>query len=527
MGGTLKIPQQWRPWTMVAAAGCLFAGIALAPLLWPFFGLLDTAGPAAASGIEASQWALLLRSLGLSLAVVIGALLLGIPAGLLLARGDIIGRQALWAIQVLPLFLPPFLLALGWFYLFGRRGVLGNDLSANLLFGPVGHIAVLSLIFSPVVVVSISLSLWRLPSSLEMAARTVASTRRVLLGILLPAVGPAIGLGALVVFVLAFSELGVPMFFGVDVYPAVVFSMLGGVDYDPARASMLALPLFPLIVFLALLERRLGKGWVFASQTTPLAECAPLHLGAWRTGLSLLLWLWVLASLLPIAGLLSKALAGGASGQGVQAWLGDSLANSMTGAAVAATIIVVIGTLVGYGVARRIPGARLFEGVGLLAFVAPTALLAVGLIALWNRPLTQWVYAGPGIIILGYVARYGIIGVRSLAMAVSQSPVSLEQAAASSGAGFFRSFFCIVLPLQARVMAASWLLAFVFCLRDLESAVLYYPPGREPLTVRIFTLEANGPEPLIASLALIQVMLTACIWVALFWLFQQSHRRRY
>lgn len=104
MGGTLKIPQQWRPWTMVAAAGCLFAGIALAPLLWPFFGLLDTAGPAAASGIEASQWALLLRSLGLSLAVVIGALLLGIPAGLLLARGDIIGRQALWAIQVLPCF---------------------------------------------------------------------------------------------------------------------------------------------------------------------------------------------------------------------------------------------------------------------------------------------------------------------------------------------------------------------------------------------------------------------------------------
>jgi iron(III) transport system permease protein len=64
-------------------------------------------------------------------------------------------------------------------------------------------------------------------------------------------------------------------------------------------------------------------------------------------------------------------------------------------------------------------------------------------------------------------------------------------------------------PLHREGIALAWLLAFVFCLRDLELPVLYYPPGGEPLTVRLFTLEANGPEPVVAALALVQVAITA------------------
>jgi len=57
-------------------------------------------------------------------------------------------------------------------------------------------------------------------------------------------------------------------------------------------------------------------------------------------------------------------------------------------------------------------------------------------------------------------------------------------------------------------LAVAWLLAAVFCLRDLETAVLYYPPDWQPLTVRIFTLEANGPEAVVAGLAMVQVAVT-------------------
>jgi iron(III) transport system permease protein len=58
------------------------------------------------------------------------------------------------------------------------------------------------------------------------------------------------------------------------------------------------------------------------------------------------------------------------------------------------------------------------------------------------------------------------------------------------------------------------LFTFAFCLRDLETAVMYYPPGGEPLTVRIVTLEANGPGAVVAGLALVQLVLGgACLGV--------------
>jgi iron(III) transport system permease protein len=156
-------------------------------------------------------------------------------------------------------------------------------------------------------------------------------------------------------------------------------------------------------------------------------------------------------------------------------------------------------------------GAQAFDLVGVLAFVTPAVLLGVGLIALWNRPATQFIYSGMAIIVLGYVARYGIIGIRTMAVAVAQSPPSLELAAATFGAGYVRRLLGIALPLQRRALVGAWLLAAVFCLRDLETAVLYYPPGREPLTVRIFTLEANGPEGVVAALAVLHVGVTALV----------------
>ena len=66
-----------------------------------------------------------------------------------------------------------------------------------------------------------------------------------------------------------------------------------------------------------------------------------------------------------------------------------------------------------------------------------------------------------------------------------------------------------MLPVHLRGVVFAWLLALVFCLRDLETVVLFYPPGREPLTVRIFTLEANGPPGVVAGLSLLHVAITA------------------
>jgi len=151
----------------------------------------------------------------------------------------------------------------------------------------------------------------------------------------------------------------------------------------------------------------------------------------------------------------------------------------------------------------------------MLGFLTPAAVLGLGLIATWNHDLTRVVYGGTAILVLGLVARYAIVGVRVMATAIAQSPRSLDEAAAVFGAGPLGVLRRIIAPLHVRGLAAAWLLSLVFCVRDLDTVVLFYPPGLEPLTVRIFTLEANGPEAVVAALAVTQIGVTAALLVAM------------
>lgn len=508
---------QWQQHAILFGAGIGFALLAFLPLLSPVAAVFLQQPYKGWQDYEillsSRPWFLLCRSLGLSCAVVIGAILLGVPMGLLLSRTNIAGRRVLMWIHGFPMFLPPYLLTLGWFYLLGRQGLFGNETTANLLFHSIGYVIVLSLAFAPIVTALVSLGFWNLDPSLEEAARVTARPARVIIHILLPMVWHLIALAAILVFALAFSELGVPMFLRIDVYPAAVFSRLGGVDFNPGEAFFLALPLVPVSVALVAFDR-----WLFNKHPLDISGLRrpsrePILLGTWRGILSAACWAATLFSILPIAALLLKA---GAGGDVLQAgkWVGRSVYNSFIASSLAATLITGFGVILGHGHARRLTGSRVFDMMGVLAMMAPSVLLGLGLITFWNHPQTQYIYGGLGIIVIGYVARYSIIGIRAVSASVAQSPVSIEQAASVFGAGYARRLFCIVLPLHWRALAAVWLLALVFCLRDLETAALCYPPGLEPLTVRIFTLEANGPEPVIAGLAALHAAITAVVLAA-------------
>jgi iron(III) transport system permease protein len=455
-------------------------------------------------------WQLLGNSLALGAAVTALSLALGIPLGVLLARTDLPGRRLIWALHAFPFALPPFLLGLGWFHAFGRQGFLGGETSARLLFGWPGAIWVLAFAFTPIVSSLVAVALLGVDASQEEAARLVARPLRVLTRILLPAVAPAVLLAALLVFVLTISELGVPMFLRVDVFPAAVFARLGGVDYAPGEAFGLVLPLLPLVLALALLERRFVGRRSFAVLGLRGGSRIPLSLGRWRPALTAAAWAVALLGLMPLAALALRAARAG-SMAAVMGWAREAPLNSLLLAAAGATVVTLVAIVGGHALARGQRSAAALDGLQVLAFVTPAAVLGVGLVALWNRPLTGAVYDSMAIIVVGFVARYGAVGMRACAIAFSQVPVTLEEAAAVTGARYLRRMVRILAPAARRGVAFAWLATFVFCLRDLETAVLYYPPGKEPLTVRIFTLEANGPEPIVAGLACLHVLMTGVV----------------
>jgi iron(III) transport system permease protein len=186
-----------------------------------------------------------------------------------------------------------------------------------------------------------------------------------------------------------------------------------------------------------------------------------------------------------------------------------SIVRSMTYAAVGATVLAAMGLLLGYLVDRRaLSFWRAVDWTAITLFAMPSTVLGIGLIALWNRPLPLSVYGTPAMIILGYVAQYTALTSRLTAAALSQIPVSLEDSARVAGASWSRRMLLIIVPLCGRGLMVSWLAAYVFCLRDLGISALVYPPGGDTLPVRTFTLMANGPPEIVASLCLVTVMMT-------------------
>jgi ABC-type Fe3+ transport system permease subunit len=203
-------------------------------------------------------------------------------------------------------------------------------------------------------------------------------------------------------------------------------------------------------------------------------------------------------------------------------WLGDAPWNGLRSSALGAALMATIGLVLGHSLGRRKRTGVWLDRVAAVAFFVPSSILGLGIVRAWNHPSTHWLYGSYAVLVVGFVARYSVVPLRVFAGAVSQVPVALEEAARSVGAGYLRRLL-LVGQLARRGLGGAFLLGLLFALRDLETAAFYYPAGGEPLTVRIFTLEANGPPGVVAALSLLHVSLTLGI-SGLAWLAFQKRR---
>jgi iron(III) transport system permease protein len=505
VGGSLtpRLRRLQQPLTLslVSLVVLTCCGLPLLALLAQF---VDAGASAFTVWLRPNAWRLLARSMVISGATTLLALIIGTTMGVLIARFATPGRRMLWLLHLFPALLPPFLLALGWFDAFKSLGVL--ELLSSFLYSPLGVVLILSIAFAPFATSLVVFALLGVDASREESGRIFGAPLQVTVGILLPAIRPTLVLAALIVFALAFAETGVPMFLRVDVFPAAVFSHLGGMAYAPGEAFALAIPALAMVLAMLTIERKFSGARTFAVGGIRGLARSPMDLGTWRPFWVTIAWLIALLGLLPVAGLMIVAAEGTVASS--FAWAGNTPWTSIGLATVVASIVASLGLVIGHAHIRRLPAAKTLDFIALLTFLMPAPVIGAGLLAAASTSGSTVIASG-ALLIVALVARYLAIANRAAAAVISQSPISLEQSAASAGAGYWRRMISVVLPANVAGVLSVWLFAFIFCLRDFESAVLVYPPGGEPLTVRIFTLEANGPMAVVSGLALLQVAITA------------------
>jgi len=447
---------------------------------------------------------LMLNSALLGAGASLLATLIGAPLGLLFARSDFPLKRLLRIGLVAPLVIPPYILGLAWIYIGGPVGLMaqlfGHDLLSEWTYSLGGAVVTLGVGFYPLAMLATEAAARRVDGRLEEAALLVAPRRRVLWRITFPLVAPVVAAAALVVFVLAISEFGVPGLLRVNVFTTEVFIAFSAL-YDFGAATAMAIPLLATALIAgAAAQYVIGERLLVTRRGAGAG--APLFAGRKTIAVVVVLFVIALCALAPILALAREA---GHIRRVAAAASGTAIKNSLWLSAVGATTITILGALLGYGRARARTRLRgLADLVMIVIFAAPSTVVGVGLISLWNRP--GWgIYGGQAMVVIAYLARFIPVVALILAASVRQVPISFEEAAELSGAGWLRSFIRIVLPQIKTGIAAAWIVAFILAFGELGATILVAPPGESTLPIRTYTLIANAPSAEVAALAVTQV----------------------
>jgi iron(III) transport system permease protein len=488
---------------------------------------------------EADTWRVLWNSLYVSIwATVVGGAI-GTALAFLVCRTDLPGRRFYRTALLVPYLIPPFIGALAWLALMGPVGfvnqlwmaVTGSSEPLFHIYGAVGVILALALYNYPLAYLTVLASLERMDPALEEAARSSgAAPLRMVRDVTLPIVAPAIGAGAILIFLSSVANFGIPAILG---FPAKYFVLTTKIyatilDFDrPHNLAMAAALSFLLVLSAGVamaLQRFLTRGRGYGL-SRGIGKPVLLSLGGWRQTAGMLMAAFVVVtSIAPVGAILLTSFTR-AYGMPL-GWdnltlrnfsnlffifpaVWRSIGNSLVLAASSATAIMALALLVAYVQTRtRLRGKSMLEALVVLPFAVPGTVVALAMILAFLKPvLGLSLYNTIWIILVAYIARFLALAVKPLAAAFTQVHPSLEEAARSSGATLFRSLRDVTLPLIRPALVASWFLAAVPALTELTLSVLLWSVGNETVGVMVFNMHEEGKVLLSSALAVVVMCL--------------------
>jgi molybdate transport system permease protein len=203
-------------------------------------------------------WSPAARSaLRVSLLVTAGAaalaLLFGLPAAIVLARGRVRGASLIRGLILLPMVLPPVVGGIGLLAALGRHGFVGRGLAAlgvELPFTTAAAVLAAAFVATPLLVLAVEGGLRSIDPRLEQAAAAMGASRwYVLRRVTIPLLRPQIAAGLVLAAARALGEFGATITFAGNIggrtqtLPLSVYQTL---QSDPGGAILQALLLVAL-----------------------------------------------------------------------------------------------------------------------------------------------------------------------------------------------------------------------------------------------------------------------------------------
>ena len=469
-----------------------------------------------------------------SFATMVLGTAIAFPLAWLVGRTNLYGRKFFRALFVLSYMVPPYVGAMAWQKLMNPNAGLINQWLRTLLGladmpGPLnvhtlpGLIWVLTGFYYPYAFITISRAMEKMDPSLEEASRiSGARPVKTVLRITLPMMTPSLIAGALLVFISAASCYGIPSIVGIPGNVNTVTTRI--VEYVGQGAQgvndAVGLSVFLMIVALIVLfisDVVLAKRQ-YITVSGKSVQPAVVDLRRGRVPLTVLVSLFaVFMVLLPFGVILVTSfkidLGASLTAPGnftLDNWTSvfarsetlGCLKNSLLFAAAAATVGLVIACVMSYLLQRtRIRGRGIPNFLITLGSGTPSVVIALGLIMTMRGNFGINIYNTAWILIIAYLVKYLMMGMRTVVSAMSQIHVSLEECSQACGAGWFRTMRKITGPLILPSIAAGWFLIFIPSFYELSMTTLLYSATTKTIGFQLYEYWTFTSQPMSCAMA--------------------------
>jgi iron(III) transport system permease protein len=482
-------------------------------------------------------------SLWISLASVVLAALIGIPLAFLFGRYDFPGRKILGWLVALPAVLPPLVGVIAFLFLYGESGfvslliqwLLRLDQAPWALEGAGAILLVHAYSMYVYFYLFTRAGLASLDASvLEAAASLGAGRWRTLRRVVLPLLYPALGGAALLTFMTSLASFSAPYIFGGGfrvMTTQIVATRLNG-DDQLAMVETISLTLVALVALWLLRGSRVvdnmvgGRKGLAPTRVRVQGRDARLALAVLGWALAVLLLLphltLLLVSFVPLGTWTTEPLPPAYTWRNYLTLVEDPvrarpLLNSLW-LAVASTVAAV-GIAVAAGVLavrRRVRGRGAIEALLALPWAVPGTVFAIALATAFSlhAPLAgRFVLIGTlWILPLAYLVRNLPITSRAILAGFRSLDPSLDEAAATLGAGRWRTLRRVTLPLLRPAIVAGASLAFVTGFGDFVTSIMLYTYDTRPISLEILSSLRESDVGVAAAYGVVLMAVSAAVF---------------
>ena len=488
----------------------------------------------------ADLWQLIWNTFWVAILTTIVTVIWGVTLAWIITRTNVPLAGLIEQLLIIPFYFSPFVGGICWSLLAAPRvGILnmmfvsafpflGREGPFNT-YTPWGIIWTMSLYFVPFVFLFTSGALKSMDASLEESSQMSGATKfKTAVKITLPLVLPAIAGGALLVFILAISQFGVPAILGLRGKFYVIATRLYTLvaSYPPRynMAASLGMLFFAGTAILVFLQAKIlgkkqfttvtGRGFrprkiVFNAKFRALmfGFCMFYLIVAVILPIGVLCWTSLIQYLVPKISMAKYTLAHYSDILFVYPPTKLAIKNSLLLSVIGASIAIVLTGGISWILHRtKLPGRKLLEYITMFPIAIPGVIFALAL--LWTWISVPYIYGTIWLLLICYITVYMPYGIRSTSATLIQLDKSMEECSQICGSSWLHTIRTITIPLLKPGIIAGWTLLFIIFSRELISSVFLSTSKSVVISVAMYDLYFQGVWGKLAAMSMIQTVIT-------------------